>query len=151
MFTVFSFTRLQIFAVWFVITYGAVALAMVIDGFSGVRKARQAGKATRSRLFRMSCDKAIKYFLPMMCLTLLDLITSVILPAPFFTMAYAAFCIFCDWKSIFESTHDKEEIREAANTMNVVVKNKDDIAKVIKEVLDDMAKANRLEHHSRED
>ena len=34
-----------------------------------------------------------------------------------------------------ETTHDKEEIREAESTFNVIIKNKDDIAKMISEIL----------------
>ena len=58
-----------------------------------------------------------------------------ILPFPAFTMLMAAFNVFCEWKSVMETTHDKEEIREAESTFNVIIKNKDDIAKMISEIL----------------
>ncbi|MBR5639423.1 MAG: hypothetical protein IKW83_06620 [Muribaculaceae bacterium] len=93
----------------------------------------------------MTTEKAAKYFLPMLCLTCVDIMTSVILPAPFFTMLMGGFNIFCEWKSVMESTHDKQEMREAANTLNVIVKNKDDIVGIITQAMELMAKKQELE------
>ena len=100
-------------AVWLALTYIAVVLAMAVDFVAGVRKAHQAGVATTSRGFKMTTEKATKYFLPMLCLSCIDIITSVVLPAPFFTILMGGFNIFCEWKSVLESTHDKQELRTA--------------------------------------
>lgn len=126
---------LEEYVVWILCTYGAVSLSMVVDFVAGVRRARKAKIATRSRGYKMTCAKASKYFLPMLCLTCVDVIGAVILPFPAFTMLMAAFNVFCEWKSVMETTHDKEEIREAESTFNVIIKNKDDIAKMISEIL----------------
>ena len=56
-----------------------------------------------------------------------------------------AFNIFCEWKSVLESTHDKQQLREAANTFNVIVKNKDDIAAIVTQAMEFMAKKQELE------
>ena len=96
----------------------------------------------------MTTEKAAKYFLPMLCLTCVDLMTSVILPAPFFTMLMGGFNIFCEWKSVMESTHDKQELRDAANTFNVIVKNKDDIAAIIMQAIDLMEKKKEFESNN---
>ena len=133
--TGFSTTELQNYARWIIITYGAVTVAMIVDFITGIRRAKKAKIATRSRGYKMTCTKAAKYFLPMICLTCIDLIGTVIMPCPAFTMIMAAFNIFCEWKSVMETTHDKEEIREAESTFNVIIKNKDDIAKLISELL----------------
>ena len=133
--TGFSTTELQNYARWIIITYGAVTVAMIVDFITGIRRAKKAKIATRSRGYKMTCTKAAKYFLPMLCLTCIDLIGTVIMPCPAFTMIMAAFNIFCEWKSVMETTHDKEEIREAESTFNVIIKNKDDIAKLISELL----------------
>ena len=93
----------------------------------------------------MTTEKAAKYFLPMLCLTCVDIMTSVILPAPFFTMLMGGFNIFCEWKSVMESTHDKQEMRDAANTFNVIVKNKDDIAAIVTQTIELMVKKQELE------
>lgn len=129
-------------AIWLLITYSAVIFAMAIDFVTGISKAKKAGIATRSKGFKMTAEKAGKYFLPMLCLTCIDMFTAVILPAPFLTMIMAGFNIFCEWKSVFESTHDKQEIRDAANTMQVVVKNKEDLAQIFSDVLSRMAESN---------
>ena len=64
-------------AVWLALTYIAVMLAMAVDFVAGLRKAKQAGIATTSRGFKMTVEKATKYFLPMLCLSCIDIITSV--------------------------------------------------------------------------
>ena len=114
---------LHVHAVWLVIAYIAVILAMAVDFIAGLKKAKQAGKVTTSRA----------------------LLTSVVLPAPFFTLLMGAFNIFCEWKSVLESTHDKQELREAANTFNVIVKNKDDIAAIVTQAMEMMAKKQEIE------
>ena len=136
---------LHIHAVWLALTYIAVILAMAIDFVAGLRKAKAAGIASNSRGYKMTTEKAAKYFLPMLCLTCVDIMTSVILPAPFFTMLMGGFNIFCEWKSVMESTHDKQEMREAANTLNMIVKNKDDIVGIITQAMELMAKKQELE------
>ena len=136
---------LHIHAVWLAIAYIAVILAMAVDFIAGRRKAKAAGIATTSRALKMTTEKATKYFLPMLCLSCIDVLTSVVLPAPFFTMLMGAFNIFCEWKSVLESTHDKQELREAANTFNVIVKNKDDIAAIVTQAMEMMAKKQELE------
>ena len=136
---------LHIHAVWLALTYIAVILAMAIDFVAGLRKAKAAVIASNSRGYKMTTEKAAKYFLPMLCLTCVDIMTSVILPAPFFTMLMGGFNIFCEWKSVMESTHDKQEMREAANTLNVIVKNKDDIVGIITQAMELMAKKQELE------
>lgn len=116
---------------WLALTYVAVAVAMAVDFVAGVRKARRAGIAVRSRGYKRTCDKATKYFLPMVCLTCVDAIISIILPAPLLTMAMGAFNIFCEWKSVLETTHDKTEINRMANTVTAIIENRDDIAAAI--------------------
>ena len=139
---------LHVHAVWLALTYIAVILAMSVDFVAGLRKARAAGIASNSRGYKMTTEKAAKYFLPMLCLTCVDVMTSVILPAPFFPMLMGGFNIFCEWKSVMESTHDKQEMRDAANTLNVIVKNKDDIAAIVMQAMDLMVKKQELESNN---
>lgn len=140
---------LHVHAVWLALAYIAVIIAMAVDFVAGLRKAKQAGIASTSRGYKMTTEKAAKYFLPMLCLTCVDLMTSVILPAPCFTMLMAGFNIFCEWKSVLESTHDKQELREAANTFNVIVKNKDDIAGIIMQAMEMMEKKQAIESNNK--
>ena len=136
---------LHIHAVWLALAYIAVILAMAVDFIAGRRKAKLAGIATTSRALKMTTEKATKYFLPMLCLSCIDVLTSVVLPAPFFTLLMGAFNIFCEWKSVLESTHDKQQLREAASTFNVIVKNKDDIAAIITQAMEMMVRKQELE------
>ena len=135
---------------WLALSYVAVILAMAIDFIAGLRKAKLAGKDTTIRALKMTTEKATKYFLPMLCLSCIDVLTSVVLPAPFFTMLMGAFNIFCEWKSVLESTHDKQELRDAANTFNVIVKNKDDIAGIIMQAMQMMEQSQSLKARPRE-
>jgi hypothetical protein len=50
-------------------------------------------------------------------------------------MLWAAFCIFCEFKSVREKAWQKEELRNAEKTMNVIIENKDDIAKLVAAIL----------------
>ena len=87
----FKNASLHVHAVWLALTYIAVILAMAIDFIAGLRKAKLAGQVTTSRALKMTTEKATKYFLPMLCLSCIDVLTSVVLPAPFFTMLMGAF------------------------------------------------------------
>lgn len=133
--SVVDIVALQTFPFWLALTYGGVVAAMAVDFVSGVIKARRAGVATRSRGYKMTCDKAVKYFLPMLCLTCVDVISSIIFSAPFLTMIMGAFNIFCEWKSVMESTREKAEIRRAADTIRLVIENRDDLAKAFAEII----------------
>ena len=55
------------------------------------------------------------------------------------------FNIFCEWKSVLESTHDKQELRDKAHTFNVIVKNKDDIAAIVMQAMELMERKKQLE------
>ena len=135
---ILSFIRSGNDTAWIVMlaaTYGAVAVAMAVDFAAGVRRARMSGIARRSRSYKMTCTKAMKYFAPMLVLTCVDIISVAVLNFPVFTMVMGAFNIFCEWKSVMESTHDKEEIRRAASTLSVIIENKDEIARMLANIL----------------
>ena len=113
----------------------AIIVAMGVDLFFGVKKAKENGHATTSTGFKKTCDKARKYFSPFMVLACIDLITCVVIPFPVFCLAWAAFCVFCEFTSVREKAWKKEELRKAEKTMNIVVENKEDIAKMVVELL----------------
>ena len=113
----------------------ALLIAMGVDLIFGVRKAKQLGKATTSTGYKKTCEKGRKYFSPYIVLICIDLITCVIVPFPAFSMAWAAWCVYCEFKSVREKAWQKAELRNAENTMNVVIQNKEDIVKLLKEVL----------------
>ena len=101
------------------VAYAGVLIAMGIDFVFGVKKARQLKIDRTSTGFKMTATKAQKYFSPMLCLTVVDVITSVYIRVPPKT----------------EKSWKKKELRDAANTMKVIIENKDDFAKVLAEIL----------------
>ena len=131
----FETQPLRIFLAWFILYYAAVIVAMAVDLWVGVAKARKAGIATRSTGYKRTCDKATKYFFPMLCLSCIDLMACTLLPVPLFTLALAAFNVFCEYKSVMENTHEKAEMRKAEKTMSIILENKDDLASAIAKIL----------------
>lgn len=118
------------------VTYGAVAVSMAADFVAGVRKARKNGIATNSRGYKRTCDKAVKYFLPMVCLTCIDIIAGCLLTLPLLTMAMGAFNIFCEWVSVLESAYDKRSIRSAASAVKDAVAERDNLRRLLGRLLE---------------
>lgn len=114
---------------------GAILGAMVIDFVFGVRKAKERGEARTSTSYKKTAAKAQKYFSPFLVLVFIDLIGCAVIPFPVFSMLWAAYCVFCEFKSVREKSWQKEELRKAERTMNVILENKDDIAKMAAQIL----------------
>ena len=134
-FSSFAKDHLLVDAMLIALATFAIIVAMGVDLIFGVRKAKQSGHATTSTGFKKTCDKARKYLSPFVVLVCLDLITCVIIPFPVFCLSWAAFCVFCEFTSVREKAWKKEELRKAEKTMNIVVENKEDIAKMVVELL----------------
>lgn len=122
------------------LAYGGVLLSMALDLIFGLRKAWKLGEVTTSTGLKKTADKARKYFSPMLSLTIIDVMLSIHLSVPIFTILWAVYCAFCEFKSITEKSWQKAELREAAKTMNVIIKNKEDIAKILVELLNENKK-----------
>ena len=117
-------------------------VAMIVDLVFGVYKARQLGEATTSTGLKKTCEKARKYFSPFMVLVCIDLLSSVISPAPAFSLLWAAYCIFCEFISVREKAWKKAELRKQERTMSIILENKDDIAKMIAELIKKQSEGN---------
>lgn len=131
----FDFSHLQSEASWLVIIYGAMLFAMFIDLITGVYKAKQLGQLRTSRGFRRTAEKATQYMLPMFCLTLIDVIASVMLDYPFLTGIMAAFNIYIELRSVWENTHTQEQTVEqeqcAKDLIKFVSEHRSDIEKIL--------------------
>lgn len=114
---------------------GGMLVAMGVDLIFGVRKAKALGLATTSTGYKKTCEKGRKYFMPFSVLMCIDLIGCIILPAPFFSMIWAAWCIFCEFKSVREKAWTKAELRKAEKTMSIIIENKEDIAKMVAQII----------------
>lgn len=127
--------HLLLHVVLIAITTLGIIVAMIIDGISGVAKAKERGEARTSIGYKKTADKARKYFTPFLSLVCIDMITSVVIPIPAFSMLWAAYCMFCEFVSVREKSWQKEEMRQAEKTMSVIIENKDDIAKLVAKML----------------
>lgn len=88
----------------------AILVAMGVDLFFGIRKAHERGQPTTSRGLKMTSRKAVKYLVPFLVLTLIDIIGTAVFPAPYLSMAWAGYCLLCEFKSVREKAWEKEEI-----------------------------------------
>lgn len=112
-----------------------ILVAMTVDLITGLMKAKQRGEARTSQALKKTATKGQKYFTPYMVLVCIDILCSAIIPLPVFSMLWAVYCILCEFKSVREKSWQKEELRKAERTMNVIIENKDDIAKLAAQIL----------------
>lgn len=117
-------------------------VAMTVDLVFGVYKARQLGEATTSTGLKKTCEKARKYFSPFAVLVCIDLLSSVISPIPAFSLLWSSYCIFCEFISVREKAWKKAELRKQERTMSIILENKDDVAKMIAELIKKQSEGN---------
>lgn len=122
---------------WIVLAFALVIIAMVIDLVCGIRKAKEAGIARTSTALKKTADKAVKYFVPMLSLACIDIVSCWLLPIPVFTLLFSMYNLICEGLSVMENTHKKAEIRDMANTVQVVIKNKDDFKDMVGQLIDE--------------
>lgn len=133
--TLFINEHMYLHIILIALSVAAMLLAMTVDFFTGLQKARRNGVARTSRGLKKTAAKATKYFTPYMVLVGIDLISCVVLPFPAFSMLWAAYCVYCEFKSVREKSWQKAEIQKAGKTMSVIIENKDDIARLAAEIL----------------
>lgn len=133
---------LQTYTVQFIVVavvYFLVLIAIFLDLWAGVRKAKQRGEFRSSFGLRKTIDKVSNYYNMLFVVTIIDIIqmllvlllnehASTVLPAlPFLTLGGGAFACTIELKSIFEKNTDKEKARvqETAKMLSEILKNKD--------------------------
>lgn len=119
--------------------YCFVLLAIFLDLWAGIRKAKARGEFRSSFGLRKTIGKVSNYFNMLFVVTIIDILqmmlvmllnnnTNVVLPAlPFLTFAAGIFAVAIEGKSIFEKNTDKEKARvqETAKMLSEILKNKD--------------------------
>ena len=133
--TQFVHEHMYMHIVLIALSVAVMLLSMAVDFFTGLQKARRNGVARTSQGLKKTAAKATKYFTPYMVLVGIDLISCVVLPVPAFSMVWAAYCVYCEFKSVREKSWQKAELRKAEKTMSVIIENKDEIAKLAAEIL----------------
>lgn len=132
---------LKIKAFYIIIICTCVLISMIIDLFAGIRKARNKGEICTSYGLRRTVDKSIRYFSLLMLCILMDVISSLIIQMPYFTIISGLFLVGVEVLSWFEKG-DKNDKKNAEIFISLL-KNKEDItnamAEAIKKTLEDKA------------
>lgn len=131
----FLHDHLYLHVVLVAVSVAAMLGAMAVDLVTGVRKARQNGVATTSKGLKKTADKAVKYFTPYIVLVCADLICSIVISFPVFSMIWAAYCVCCEFRSVREKAWQKAEIEAAAKTLSVIIENKEELAATAAKIL----------------
>lgn len=116
--------------------YSGILLVMLIDLITGIRKARIAGKATTSKGLRKTAQKAMQYFLPMLVLTAIDLVTATITSYPYLSGIFFVFICVIEFISVYENTHGEGSIKNVAKGLKIVVKDKADIPQLVSDIME---------------
>lgn len=119
-----------------------IAVAIIIDLFSGVRKARERGEMRTSYGFKQTVNKVVLYYAFMLFALMFDCIGMFFYPLPVVTFVAAAFLIFIEGKSVFEKAHDKDKRKFAKSVeeLAVLFENKDDLIKGLAELIKEKSK-----------
>ncbi len=135
--TITHFAEEHLYLHVFLITLAAVfmVVAMGIDMFYGMRKAKEIGQEITSRKMGGTFKKARDYFSVYVCFSFLDVLSSFIVPIPFFCLVVAGVCIFREIKSIKESAWDKQLIHEFDRTIKIAATDKADLAKLLVDIM----------------
>ena len=128
-------------------TWIVVIVAMLIDLYFGVKKAKELGEATSSEGFRRTINKATYYFALMgfaFLFDIFDVITPYFFPhplgsVPFVSIFVALGLVFTEAKSVREKAEDKARRRtdESFRKILELMQNRED---VMKEIADHLKK-----------
>ena len=79
----------------------------------------------------MTSRKAVKYLVPFLVLSLIDIIGSPLCAAPYFSMGWAAWCVLCEFWSIREKAWEKAEIEKLHDIVQATI-SEHDLSKMAK-------------------
>jgi phage-related holin len=109
-----------------------VCVAVVIDLFFGVRRAKQLNIVRTSFGYRRTISKLTNYFGLMLMLSIADIVASVIFKMPYFTVAGAIGIVLVEAKSVFENLKQQEKsIAEVQSVLLKILENKDEIQAIL--------------------
>lgn len=115
------------------VMWGAVGIAMIVDLFSGYRKAKQRKEARTSYGLRRTVDKAVRYYSLMIIAFLFDCIITFFFNYPIATFIFAGFLFIIELKSIWEKAHEKTKKNELETMKEILLflDNRDDIRQLL--------------------
>lgn len=121
------------------IPFFAVLLAMILDLFFGIQKAKSLGEARTSYGLRRSVRKFIEYYSMLILAFVIDVLASIIdnYNLPYITFAAAAYLVFTEILSIREKASEKERRRQNKDigTLLTLIENRGDIANAITDIV----------------
>lgn len=111
--------------------------ALLIDLVAGVRKAKQRKEFRTSTGYKRTIDKALKYYSLLILCFLVDVIASLVVDVPYFTMLAGGGIILIEIKSWYENADKKvkKDVNFAAEIAAEILKSKSLIAKDVIEAL----------------
>lgn len=123
-----------------------VAIAIIIDLFSGVRKARERGEMRTSIGFRQTVSKVVQYYAFLAFAFLFDCMLMLVLAAfwveaprvlPFSSIGACCFLIFIEWKSFMEKASDKykKQFSRSVSDLATLLENREDLLHGLIEII----------------
>ncbi len=127
-----DWTHLQELLAVVSVLYVCVFVAVVIDLFFGVRRAKQLNIVRTSFGYRRTISKLTNYFGLMLMLSIADIVASVVFKMPYFTVAGAIGIVLVEAKSVFENLKQQEKsIAEVQSVLLKILENKDEIQAIL--------------------
>lgn len=117
------------------LAWGGVLIAILIDLFFGIQKARSLNEIRSSEGYRRSINKFVWYYAVMFFALLFDALLPIsfffafpLSAIPFITMLAATALILTEFKSVREKAEDKVRRKTEASAMEIIelLKNKED-------------------------
>lgn len=135
--------RLKSLSFILLIFYVCVLIAIFLDLFAGVDRARREGKLRTSDGFKRTLYKVRDYYTIIVLFTILDVIASIWFSLPFFTAIGTMAIVLVEGKSIYENKKNINkgirDLPEAISQIQAFLKDKDN-AKALLSYLEVKAK-----------
>lgn len=115
--------------------WGGVLVAILIDLFFGIRKAKKVNEIRSSEGYKRSFEKSVMYYAVMVFALLFDALLPIsflfsfpLSAIPFITIFAATAIILTEFKSVCEKAEDKVRRKTEASAMQIIelLKNKED-------------------------
>jgi hypothetical protein len=114
------------------VLYACVFIAVMIDLFFGVKRAKSLQIARTSFGYRRTITKLTSYFGLMLMFSIIDVAASVVLKMPYFTVLGAIGIVIIEAKSVYENLkHQEKNVEQFPKTLHKLLENKDNIKSLI--------------------
>lgn len=123
-----DWNQLQLLLTVLVVLYSCVFVAVLIDLYFGVRRAKRLKIVRTSYGYRRTITKLTSYFGLMIMLSIADVAASVIFNMPYFTVVGAIGIVAVEGKSVFENIRKEDKnVEEVQKVLLKLFENKEDI------------------------